>query len=129
MPSIEITTVVGCKNACTYCPQDKLLEAYARRSNVFQMSFGAYKTCLDKIPLNVPVHFTGISEPWLNPECSKMAMYSYKKGHRVDVSTTLVGMSISEVDLIKTIPLTIVRIEEDFGNEEVEMKWQKKEIP
>jgi hypothetical protein len=46
-----------------------------------------------------------MSEPWLNPECGKMLLYAYDKGHKISVYTTLTGMSPSDVDIIESIPI------------------------
>lgn len=121
MPGIEITTVIGCKNYCVYCPQGKLIAAYIKRSKIIQMNFGVFKTCIDKIPLNVIIHFTGMSEPWLNPECTKMILYAHKRGYKIVVATTLVGMSLSDIDLIESIPFEgfWVHLPSDEGYEKI----------
>lgn len=100
---MEITTNIGCKVACSYCPQNKLLDAYKKRSNIFMMSFDTFKRCIDKIPVEVDIHFTGLSEPWLNSECTKMLLYAYEKGHAIAVSTILVGMDVSDIDLLESV--------------------------
>lgn len=74
--AMEITTRVGCKNMCVYCPQDKFIKAYKKRSDVVQMSLDTFKTCLDKIPHNIHIHFSGMAEPWLNPNCTDMILYT-----------------------------------------------------
>jgi len=102
---MEITTKIGCKNNCVYCPQETFIKRYAERSNIFQMSFDTFKTCIDKIPSDVIIEFSGMSEPWLNPECTKMLFYAHKKGHKIKVFTTLIGMSSVDVELLSTIPL------------------------
>ena len=72
------------------------------RSSISKMSFDIFKTCLDKVSPEVPVHFGGMCEPWLNPECTDMVLYAYKKGHKIYVATTLVNMNLSDVDLLQT---------------------------
>jgi hypothetical protein len=106
MNSMEITTRIGCKNACTYCPQELLLKAYTKRSREFMMDFGVFQECLKKIPAKVNIHFSGMCEPWLNPECTKMVQYSHETGHRLSILTTAVGMSPSDVLALKSIPFT-----------------------
>jgi sulfatase maturation enzyme AslB (radical SAM superfamily) len=101
---MEITTQIGCKNNCVYCPQDKLIKQYIKRSKIFQMSFDVFKTCLNKIPTNVDIYFSGMCEPWLNSECTKMLMLAQKRNHGIRVYTTLVGMRPSDIDLLATVP-------------------------
>jgi hypothetical protein len=102
MFGIEITTKIGCRNACIYCPQETLIKAYRMRSDILEMSFDTFKICLDKVPSEVPVHFSGMCEPWLNPECTNMVLYAYMKGHKIHVYTTLVNMNLSDIEALKT---------------------------
>lgn len=98
MTSIEITTRIGCKNGCAYCPQELLWTAYTMRSREFLMNFKAFKEFLEKIPVNVDIHFSGMCEPWLNPECTKMVRYAHQAGHKLRIFTSIVGMGVSDVE-------------------------------
>jgi len=104
MPTLEITPKIGCSISCAYCPQDKLIAAYSKRSNIFELTFDNFKTCLDKVPLNVDVIFSGMCEPFLNPDCSKMVLYAHERGHKVGVDTTLAGMNLSDIEIMEKIP-------------------------
>jgi sulfatase maturation enzyme AslB (radical SAM superfamily) len=101
---MEITTRIGCAIGCIYCPQNKLVSAYKEISNTFVMSYETFKTCIDKIPLDESIYFCGMSEPWLNPECTKMILYAHHRGHRIGVFTTLIGVNYADIDLIENIP-------------------------
>lgn len=114
MPTMEITTKIGCRNNCTYCPQDMLIGAfalkkdrrylvYAKENSVFQMSFDVFRQCIDKVPTWVDIHFTGMCEPWLNPECTRMLLYAHKKGHRIAASTTLVGVKVADIEQLAQV--------------------------
>ncbi len=104
MASMEITTVIGCKNICEYCPQDVLIKSYSGLSNVKKMELDTFKKCIDKIPKEVRIHFSGMAEPWLNSSCTDMLLYAHKKGHKIRVFTTLNYMAPSDVERIKDIP-------------------------
>ncbi len=104
MPNLEITTKIGCKVACTYCPQDVLAKAYQSRSSTKMMSLQDFKTCINKCEADLNIHFTGYSEPWLNPDCTEMMLYCHNRGHRIGVSTTLVGMTMADFHSVKDIP-------------------------
>lgn len=110
MGSMEITTLIGCKNACSYCPQDKAVAAYFKTNGSRRMSFEIFKKCIDKIPLNVNIHFSGMSEPWLNPECTKMLIYVHEKGYKIRVFTTLAGMCLEDIDRFESIPFRAFRV-------------------
>lgn len=109
-PNIEITTGIGCKNACLYCPQEKFIKAYSQRSNIFKMSIDVFKKCLDKIPRNIDICFSGMAEAWLNPDCTKMLLLAHQKGHKIIVYTTLVGMNLEDVALLESVPFKRFRI-------------------
>jgi hypothetical protein len=120
---LEITTTVGCKIQCIYCPQDKFIKAYSKRSSITQMCFDEFKVCLNKIPLNVVIDFSGMSEPWLNPDCTNMLLYAHKRGYRIRVYTTLVGLSLLDIDLFKSIPFEhfSVHLPSDEGYEKIKV--------
>lgn len=101
---LEITTRVGCKVSCAYCPQGKLTQAHRKRSNVPEMSFDIFRRCIDKVPPEADILFAGMGEPWLNPACTDMLLYAHDRGHRIAVSTTLTGMRLSDVDRFRGVP-------------------------
>ena len=103
--SIEITTVVGCNVGCRYCPQDELLRKYFLYGKPEKiLSFDVFRACIDKIPSKVHTHFSGMAEPWLNDQTTNMIAYASQKGHMIAIYTTLVGMSLEDVDRIKDLP-------------------------
>ncbi|HXR11712.1 MAG TPA: hypothetical protein VN770_05415, partial [Gaiellaceae bacterium] len=57
---LEITTMIGCKVACVYCPQDKISRRYQGAERM--MTLEDFETCLDKVPPDVVAHFTGFAE-------------------------------------------------------------------
>ena len=118
MPIMAITPIIGCRVQCSFCPQSLLMNRYQEENNLekitfgnpVMMSFSTYKTCIDKLPSNVDIHFSGYSEPWLHPECTRMLLYAFEKGHRISVFSTLVGMTIKDVELFKHVPFQIFNI-------------------
>lgn len=104
MATLEITTRIGCKNDCAYCPQEALVKAYKARNHNVQMSFGLFKRCLDKVPKTVQIDFSGMAEPWLNGECTAMVCYAHQAGFTVVVYTTLVGMDLGDIERLQAIP-------------------------
>ncbi len=110
MSSFEITTVIGCKNRCAYCPQDKLIRAYRDRGGTNRMTLDGFKTMLSKIPAGTSIDFSGMAEPWLNPDCTEMVLHANACGYEVAVFTTAVGMSVSDVERIKSIPYSHFKV-------------------
>ena len=114
MAKMEISTNVACKVQCDFCPQELHIEQYSNKNNLndisygqpTQMSFDTFKKCLSTIPKSVIISFAGYTEPWLNPDCSKMVLYAYENGYTIEVFTTLVGMKLEDIDQFKHIPFT-----------------------
>lgn len=96
--NMEISTVVGCKMGCNYCPQKTHTENY---SGAKRMSFDTFMTCIKKIPKEVDIVFAGMSEPFLNDDCLLMMALSFERGHRVSLFTTCYGMKLSDVEVMK----------------------------
>lgn len=103
--TLEISTVASCKNACDYCPQHLLIQAYNRTGArpAAKMSFDTFRTCVDKLPHGAWVDFSAFVEPFLNPRCADMILYAHQKKHPMRVFTTVAGMSREDVDKIKHI--------------------------
>lgn len=74
------------------------------------MSFECFTTCLNKVPVEVAVDFSGMSEAWKNPECTRMVQYASGRGHRVRIHTTLTGMRKEDVEMLSALPLDAFRV-------------------
>jgi len=121
--SLEITTAIGCKNRCVYCPQDRLIDKYNRKSKINRLSFLDFKRFLSNVPKDVHLYFSGFSEPWSNSECTKMILHAYKNGYDISVFTTTVGMKISDIDIIKNIIFLdfVVHLPDDSENTQIKV--------
>jgi organic radical activating enzyme len=105
--TLAITTRVGCKNQCSYCPQEMFVKEYAKRSRITVMTLDTFMKCIDKLPADVSINFAAFSEPFYNPECPKMILYAHKKGFRLRVYTSATGITHSDIDLIEDIPFLL----------------------
>jgi len=110
MAVMDITTNIGCPVNCVYCLQELVMRSYGKTGGPLMMPFDTFKRCIDKIPQDVIISFAGMSEPWANPECTKMLLYAYDKGHKIEVSTTLTCESLEDLDRIKHIPFHLFRV-------------------
>lgn len=99
---MEITTVVGCKINCKFCPQKSFLQEY--QSDERKLTLENFKFALSKMPDDVIIIFAGFSEPFLNEHCTEMVLHAHEKGHPICIFTTAVGMTLKDVELIKDIP-------------------------
>lgn len=103
MAVIEITTQIGCSVNCAYCPQKVLIPAYKKLGGARTMTLDLLKVYLESVPIEIEIGFTGMSEPWLNSECTSMVEYVYQKGYKIFIDTTLVGMSMQDIDRLSKL--------------------------
>jgi len=118
--AMDVSILIGCKNRCSYCPQDKITSAYKDPKQV--MSLQDFKTCLNKIPKNIRIIFAGMAEPFFNKECMKMIEYTSEQGYVIDIYTTLMGMKLSFVERLETIPIAFFELHLPDDSEKTNMK-------
>lgn len=97
--TIEITTTIGCPNMCLkYCPQEIIVKKYEEKYGTsLTMSMDVYEKILANCPPSVTFIFAGFSEPFTNPNCAKMIKMASEQGHKIDLFTTLYGMTGNDV--------------------------------
>ena len=114
MGLMEINTMIGCRVDCDFCPQTLLMDKYSSQNKIENVSYGnpsfmsfeTFKTCLDKMPKSLRIIFSGYTEPFLNPECIKMIIYTHNSGRPIEIFSTLVGLKLEDIDQFKHIPFT-----------------------
>ena len=98
MPCLEITTMVGCPLKCTFCPQDELRGTYGK--NTKYLSLETFKRVLVRVPDYVRIDFSGMAEPWANPEATNMVAHALERGFSISVYTTLYGITLEDAQRI-----------------------------
>lgn len=68
------------------------------------MSFDDFKTCLDKMPADEQIDFSGFVEPQLNPDFVRMVKYTQSTGRKMTLFSTLVGMTKESYQEIREVP-------------------------
>ncbi len=101
MPTLEITTRLGCALACRFCPQDRLVKSYPSGESR-QLSLADFRSVLAKVPKHVRIDFSGMAEPWLNPEATEMAVLAFENRPKVAIYTTLQGMKPDDAAMLLT---------------------------
>ena len=91
---MELTTMIGCPLMCTFCPQENLRTQYGTSAKYMQPM--DLMTVLAKLPKDTRIDFSGMSEPWANPECTMMLEMVLYTGYSVAIYTTLYGMKEPE---------------------------------
>jgi len=99
MPTLEITTKLGCSLACRFCPQDRLVKAYPLGDSR-ELSLDEFKLVVAKLPAQVRVDFSGMAEPWLNPNATAMAVHAFELGRKVAIYTTLQGLPVDQAVML-----------------------------
>lgn len=93
-PMVEITTILGCAVNCKYCPQEVYVKEYLKKKDAARiLTFENFKKCIDKLPQNTFVEFAGFTEPFFNDWCMDMVRYASNSGRRVNMFTTLRGVT------------------------------------
>jgi radical SAM protein with 4Fe4S-binding SPASM domain len=93
-PVMELTTMIGCPVMCTFCPQDNLRDNYGK--DIKYMQPVDLLKVLTKLPKNTRIDFSGMSEPWANPEATSMLEMVLYLRFKVAIYTTLYGMTDPE---------------------------------
>ena len=109
---MEITSIIGCRVDCYFCPQELIMKEYSLINKIENISYGkpvvmsfeTFKMCCDKLPKTLVIAFSGYAENFLNPEITDMILYAHQLGHPIRIFSTLVGMKLEDIDKIKHIP-------------------------
>lgn len=110
IPTIEITTKIGCRINCKYCPQKILLDRYYEKdkNRTSLMTLETFEGCIDHIPREATILFSGMVEPLHNPLCIDMMKMALERGHKVDLYSTFSEISFQETEKISKLPLGFV---------------------
>jgi radical SAM protein with 4Fe4S-binding SPASM domain len=109
LPSLEVTSRIGCGVNCKYCPQSMLIHEYTKTKDApLVMTFETFKTCMDKLPCGSSVVFAGMAEPTQNPAFLDMLKYAYEKHMRIELFTTLEGIPEEQLDEMMSIPVALM---------------------
>lgn len=123
-PVLEITTTIGCKLNCRYCPQEVLLRAYkARGGKETKLSLLNFKKCLEKVMPGGSLSFSGMAEPFQNEACTEMIRYAFAQGFKISLFTTLYGMTENHFMQLKDVVFSnfILHIPDAEGNSHFEI--------
>ncbi len=67
------------------------------------MSLETFQRCLSNVPAHVQIMFAGMAEPWLNPHATDMLLLCRQFGHKISVYSTLVGMTVADVERLEPV--------------------------
>lgn len=101
MRTLEITTRIGCPASCICCPQAKLLAAYEGPA---MMSSEIFCKVLEGTPTDVRIDFSGMCEPFANPEAVEFLLEAHESGYLIAVFTTGLGLTVEAVRCMVQVP-------------------------
>ena len=107
MGRLEITTHIGCPVNCADCPQTLLRSRYTGKR---MLSFEDFKKAIDKVPAGTRIDFSGMCEPFVNPQCTDMILYASWKGFPLALYTTLQGASMDDYRRLQSVRYDVVTI-------------------
>jgi len=93
--TLEFSLFTGCSVNCSYCPHATLHKASSEK----YMSVDRFKLILDKIPKEVGLVFAGFCDPLQYDKLVDVIEYSYQKGHRLNIATTIPEDYPENIDL------------------------------
>lgn len=124
---LEVTTNIGCRLQCSYCPQSTVTGAYreaaaARRTaagaSVRTMTRELFAAYIATVPSSVRIHFSGFSEPFHAGDCVDMIRIAHRRGHPIAVFTTADRMMPEQVMPLADIPFKRFLVHlPDYGGE------------
>jgi hypothetical protein len=99
MPTLEITTRLGCALACGFCPQQPLVKSYPKAAPR-DLPLADFVRIVAGLPPHVRIDFSGMAEPWLNPDATAMVVHAFEQRRMVAIYTTLQGLSPHDAVLL-----------------------------
>ncbi len=111
-PVLEINTVVGCKVNCKYCPQDLFIQSYFAKDKTRKrvMQLDDFRLILENTPDNCVIDFAGMSEPFLNSNCTEMIRMACEAGRTVLLYTTFVGATNQDIEAVLKLPIYAITL-------------------
>ena len=107
MGRLEITTHIGCPVDCVDCPQALLRSRYHGKRI---LDFDDFTKAIDKVPAGTRIDFSGMCEPFANPQCADMILYAASKGFPLALYTTLQGATLEDYERLKDVRYEVVTI-------------------
>lgn len=104
---IEVTTKIGCSNACQYCQQKQLIETYFRddKNRKAKLDLSDFAEMLRNIPEDIDICFTGFGEPYDNNDFWQILDYTCTQKRKVHLYTTFKNATEIEIEMLRKLPI------------------------
>jgi radical SAM protein with 4Fe4S-binding SPASM domain len=90
-PTISVTAMPSCPMRCNCCPWDTYADT-ARKRWMRPLSMNTFERVLNNTPRTTIFEWCGFAEAFMNPQTPDMIIEAYRRGHRIQLSTTLIGL-------------------------------------
>lgn len=109
---IEVTTKIGCSNACQYCPQKLLLDNYFKdnKNRKSKLDLSEFQKMLKNIPEDIDICFNGFSDPYDNNDFWRILNYTCEQKRKVHLYTTFKNVTDIEVEMLRKLSINSFRI-------------------
>lgn len=109
---LEVSTIMGCTVNCRFCPQDVILKRYYEKDRMRQrvMTVENFRVILRHTPKDCIIDFSGMTEPFNNPDCLEMIQMACDAKRKVYLFTTLAGVDEETVDKLLELPVYYVTL-------------------
>lgn len=93
---LDVTTQIGCPvNCLKYCPQEVVVRNYSGNR---RLTIKKWALVLSHLPHGLPICFSGLSEPFANPNTMDFIDMAEEAGHPLALFTTLYQASKKDVE-------------------------------
>ena len=116
---LEITTQIGCRIGClNYCPQEKIVQSYKGNKT---MTLDQFCGLIETVPDKLPIFFSGLCEPFQNPETIDMILYAHRLRHPISIFSTLTGLKPEDAYKLVSIPIDkfVLHLPDAYGNAKI----------
>lgn len=93
LPTISVSIMPSCPLHCKCCPWETYQAACASQGMMDALCLEDFKAILWHIPKYVLIEFCGASESLMSSETPDMILWAWQEGYRVQLFTTLVGLT------------------------------------
>jgi radical SAM protein with 4Fe4S-binding SPASM domain len=101
---VEFTLTSNCPLKCDYCPQQKYINSYKKKSGCEIMSLKDYKFLLSKIDhLTENIDFSGYTEPLSNPSWDSIFEHTISEGYSLTLYSTLYNTTIEDIEKLTSL--------------------------
>jgi hypothetical protein len=85
------------------------------------MTLEQFKFFMKTVPSTLPIFFSGLCEPFQNPETTDMILYARTRGHPISIFSTLTGLTPENAYRLASLPIDkfVLHLPDAYGNAKI----------